>query len=103
MIRAKDRRPALQDNLPPPTRAPLAVLPNGEAIRADRVTAVRVIEEARLVGGERQRFLVQLELADGQPWTIANDLTKRDAAAIARQAARAVNEALVNGHDKPLA
>lgn len=79
------------------------MLPNGEAIRADRVTAVRVIEEARLVGGERQRFLVQLELADGQPWTIANDLTKRDAAAIARQAARAVNEALVNGHDKPLA
>ena len=79
------------------------MLPNGEAVRADRVTAIRVIEEARLVGGERQRFLVQLELADGEPWTIANDLAKRDAAAIARQSARAVNEALANGNDKPLA
>lgn len=93
----------MHDSFPPQKRTPLAVLPNGEAIRADRVTAVRVIEEARLIGGERQRFLVQLELADGEPWIIANDLAKRDAAAIARQSARAVNEALANGHDKPLA
>ncbi len=79
------------------------MLPNGEAIRADRVTAVRVVEEERLVGGERQRFLVRLELTDGEPWTIANDLAKRDAAATARQAARAVNEALAAADAKPLA
>ena len=85
----------------PPCR--LASMPNGEAFRADRVVGVRIVEDARLVGAERQRFAVVVELVDGSRCTIDRDLARRDAAALARQATREVNNQLLASRAEPLA
>lgn len=86
---------------PPPCR--LALMPNGEAFRADRVMAVRIVEEVPLVGAERQRFAVVVELVDGSRCIIDGDLARRDAEALARQATREVNDQLLASRADPLA
>lgn len=85
----------------PPCR--LAQMPNGEAFRADRVAAVRIVEEVPLVGAERLRFAVVVELVDGSCCTIDGDLARRDAEALARLATREVNDQLLASRAEPLA
>lgn len=79
---------------PPPSTAPLALLPSGEAVRAGEVRRI-LIEPAtvppRLDG---QRFKVVLELAAGERRPVATGLLRPDALDLARRCARALNEAL---------
>ena len=99
--RAGNGRPAEIAASPSPCR--LATMPNGEAFRADRVVAVRIVEEVPLVGAERPRFAVVIELLDGARCTIDGDLARRDAEALARQASREVNDQLQASRAEPLA
>ncbi len=73
---------------------PLAVLPNGEAVRPDEVRRVLIEPAAGLLQEEGERFQVRLLLADGEGRVMGSGLTRPDAADLARRCARAVNDAL---------
>ena len=73
---------------------PLAVLPNGEAVRPDEVRRVLIEPAPALLQEEGERFDVRLLLTDGECRTLGSGLTRPDAADLARRCARAVNDAL---------
>ena len=72
----------------------LAVLPNGEAVRARTVHAVTIEEQAGLLGQEEPRFKVLVVLDDGSRRAIGHDLGAGEAADLARRTGRVVNDAL---------
>ncbi|MGF1475329.1 MAG: hypothetical protein ACFB6S_07170 [Geminicoccaceae bacterium] len=72
----------------------LATMPNGEAFRADTVKAVRIAEEAGLLGAERRRYAVMVHLDEGEPSEVGHNLAWPDAVNLARQVGRLVNDAL---------
>ena len=81
----------------------LAVMPTGDAFRADEVAAVKIVEDEALLGAERLRFAVTIRLHDGSVHCIACDLAHRDAVRIATEAAREVNGRLLAGHQVSIA
>lgn len=79
---------------PQPTQPwPLAVLPNGEAVRPEEVRRVLIEPCAALVEDAGERFRVAVHLADGLRLVVATGLPRADAIDVARRCARAVNEA----------
>lgn len=73
---------------------PLAILPNGEAVRPDEVRRVLIEEAAALVEDAGERFRVVVLLSDGTQLLIASGLSRADAVDLSRRCARAVNEGL---------
>jgi len=73
---------------------PLALLPNGEAVRPDEVRRVLIEPAAALLQEEGERFAVLVVLADGERRAVGAGLTRADAAELGRRCARAVNDAL---------
>jgi hypothetical protein len=72
----------------------LAVLPNGEAVRASLVRSVTIEELPGLVGQEDTRFRVVVEMEDGTRRAVATDLAATDATDLARRTGRAINDIL---------
>lgn len=72
----------------------LAVLPNGEAVRASLVRAVTIEELPGLIGQEDSRFRVVVSLDDGTRRIVAADLSAADATDMARRTGRLVNDVL---------
>ena len=85
------------EGAPPPPPLPLAVLPNGEAVRPDEVRRVVIDPAAALLHEQGERFAVHLVLGDGERRLVATGLSRPDAADMARRCARAVNDALKAG------
>jgi hypothetical protein len=81
----------------------LAVMPSGDAFRADEVVAVKIVEDEALLGAERPRFAVTIRLRDGSVHGIAYDLAHREAIRIANEAAREVNGRLLASHQVSVA
>lgn len=73
---------------------PLALLPNGEAVRPDEVRRVLIEEGPALVEEAGLRFRVVVCLIDGTRLVVASGLARADAADVSRRCARAVNESL---------
>lgn len=71
---------------------PLALLPNGEAVRPDEVRRVLIEEGPALVEEAGSRFRVVVCLVDGARLIVASGLSRPDAVDISRRCARAVNE-----------
>jgi hypothetical protein len=76
---------------------PLALLPNGEAVRPDEVRRVLVEPAPALLQEQGERFAVWLLFGDGERRAVATGLTRADATDLGRRCARAVNEALKGG------
>ena len=72
----------------------LAVLPNGEAVRASLVRSVSIREQPGLIGQEDSEFSVVVELDDGIRCIVAANLSAADATDLARRTGRIVNDAL---------
>ena len=72
----------------------LAILPNGEAVRAVLVRAVSIEELAGLIGQEEARYRVVVDLDDGSRRIVATDLCRTDATDIARRTGRMINDVL---------
>jgi hypothetical protein len=72
----------------------LAVLPNGEAVRAQSVRAILIEELVGLHGQEEPRFKVVVELDDGGRRIVAVDQSAQDATDTARRTGRLVNDVL---------
>lgn len=75
----------------------LALLPSGDAFRADIVRAVRVIEDETLLGSAHLLYAVTVELDDGQTHTIGSGLDQREAKRIATDVVKEVNRCLAPG------
>ena len=76
---------------------PLALLPNGEAVRPDEVRRVLVEPAPALLQEQGERFAVWLLFVDGERRAVATGLARPDAVELGRRCARAVNEALKGG------
>ncbi len=76
---------------------PLALLPNGEAVRPDEVRRVLVEPAPALLQEQGDRFAVWLLFVDGERRAVATGLARPDAVELGRRCARAVNEALKGG------
>jgi len=76
---------------------PLALLPNGEAVRPDEVRRVLVEPAPALLQEQGERFAVWLLFVDGERRPVATGLARPDAVELGRRCARAVNEALKGG------
>lgn len=74
--------------------APLAILPNGEAVRPDEVSRVLIEAVPSLVEEAGERFGVAVHLTDGSRRLVATGLSRADAADLGRRCARAINEAV---------
>ncbi len=72
----------------------LAVLPNGEAVRALLVRSVTIEEICGLIGQEETRFRVVVDLDDGTRRVVASDLCASDATDLARRTGRQINDIL---------
>ena len=70
----------------------LAILPNGEAVRASLVRSVSIEELPGLIGQEDIRYRVVVELDDGSKRTVASDLSAADATDTARRTGRMIND-----------
>jgi hypothetical protein len=76
---------------------PLAILPNGEAVRPDDVRRILIETGPSLVEDAGQRFQVVIHLSDGISRVIATGLSRADAVDLSRRCARAVNDAMRQG------
>ena len=76
---------------------PLAILPNGEAVRPDEVRRVLIEDAPSLVEDAGQRFRVTVHLSDGSQRIVASGLSRADAVDMSRRCARAINEAARHG------
>ena len=72
--------------------APLAILPNGEAVRPEEVRGVLIEAAASLVEEAGERFSVAVP-RDGTCRVVAANLSRPDAVDMSRRCARAINEA----------
>lgn len=77
--------------------APLAILPNGEAVRPEEVSRVLIETAASLVEEAGERFAVAVHLGDGTRRVVATGLSRPDAVDMGRRCARAINEAARQG------
>ena len=77
--------------------APLAILPNGEAVRPEEVSRVLIEPVAALVEEAGERFAVAVHLTDGTRRVVASGLSRPDAIDMGRRCARAINEAARQG------
>lgn len=77
--------------------APLAILPNGEAVRPEEVSRVLIEAAASLVEEAGERFSVAVHLHDGTCRVVAANLSRPDAVDMGRRCARAINEAARQG------
>ena len=84
----------MPDEARPSSPAYLALLPNGEAFRADRIAAVRILEDDALPGQESPRFRVMIEFEGGALHPVGLDLARRDAQRLAQATARQINDKL---------
>lgn len=82
---------------PAPRAAPLAILPNGEAVRPEEVSRVLIEAAASLVEEAGERFAVAVHLNDGTRRVVAANLSRPDAVDMGRRCARAINEAARQG------
>ena len=73
--------------------APLAILPNGEALRPDEVSRVLIEAVPSLVEETGERFCVAVHLSDGSRRVVGHGLSRADAADLGRRCARAINDA----------
>lgn len=76
---------------------PLAILPNGEAVRPDEVSRVLIEAVPSLVEEAGERFAVAVHLLDGTSRVVASGVSRQDAADMGRRCARAINDAARQG------
>lgn len=76
---------------------PLALLPNGEAVRPDEVRRVLVEPAPALLQDQGERFAVWLVFGDGERRMVATGLPRAEAVDLGRRCGRAVNDALKGG------
>lgn len=76
---------------------PLAILPNGEAVRPDEVSRVLIEAVPSLVEEAGERFSVAVHLVDGTRLVVAPSMSRQDAADMGRRCARAINDAARQG------
>lgn len=72
---------------------PLAILPNGEAVRPERVLGITIEPAALLYDCEVQRFDVVAHLVDGTTRRLGERLVRPSAEHVAGEAAHAINRA----------
>ena len=72
----------------------LAVLPNGEAVRAAFVRSVSIKEQVGMIGQEDTLYRVVVDLDDDSTRVVARNLSPADATDVARRTGRLINEAL---------
>lgn len=77
-----------------PTVRPLAILPNGEAVRPGEVRQIVIEQAAAPAALEGQRFKVVVVLDAGERRVVATGIARDDATELGRRCAKAVNEAL---------
>lgn len=73
---------------------PLAILPNGEAVRPERVVGIAIEPAVLLYDCEIQRFDVVAHMVDGSARKVGERLLSAAARRLASDAAQAVNRAL---------
>jgi hypothetical protein len=73
---------------------PLALLPNGEAVRPDDVRRVLVEPAPALLQEQGERFAVWILFGDGERRAVATGLARAEAVDLGRRCGRAVNDAL---------
>jgi hypothetical protein len=78
---------------PAPFLMPLAILPNGEAVRAERVLGITIEPAVVLYDCEVQRFDVVAHMVDGTSRKVGERLLRAAAESLASEAAQSVNKA----------
>jgi hypothetical protein len=76
-----------------PFLLPLAILPNGEAVRPERLLGITIEPAVALYDCEVERFDVVAHMVDGTARKVAERLLRPAAESVASEAAEAVNRA----------
>ena len=76
-----------------PALLPLAILPNGEAVRPERVLGVTIEPAVALYDCEIERFDVVAHMVDGSSRKVGERLLRAAAQGLAGDAAHAINRA----------
>lgn len=78
---------------PAPPLMPLAILPNGEAVRPERVVGITIEPAVVFYDCEIQRFDVVAHMVDGTARKVGERLLQAAARSLASEAAQAINRA----------
>jgi hypothetical protein len=83
----------MSGSAPVPLLLPLAILPNGEAVRPERLLGITIEPAVALYDCEVQRFDVVAHMVDGTARKVGERLLRAAAKNVASEAAEAVNRA----------
>lgn len=83
----------MSEPVPAPSFMPLAILPNGEAVRPERVLGITIEPAVVLYDCEIERFDVVAHMVDGSSRTVGERLLRPAAQSLASEAALAINRA----------